>query len=172
MTNKALVLVDFENEWTDKNSEYFVGNIEKVITRINRLIDFCRKKRYKIIFTTHIEKDSNKEFKENSKNVEIISNLHKEKTDILIKKNKISPFYKTSLDKELKGIKQIIVCGILTNLCVRSLAQDAYDREFEIIVIKNCCVSFDKKTQNFTFKDLKETREKIEFLNVDEFVNN
>jgi nicotinamidase-related amidase len=50
------------------------------------------------------------------------------------------------------------------------LAQDAYDRDFEIIVIKDCCVALDKETQEFTFKDLKATREEIEFLNADEFV--
>ena len=55
-------------------------------------------------------------------------------------------------------------------MCVRSLIQDAYDRDFEITVIKDCCAKYDKKTQEFTFKDLKATREKIEFLNVKEFV--
>jgi len=89
---------------------------------------------------------------------------------VLITKNKISPFYKTNLDKVLRGINKIVICGILTNLCVRSLVQDAYDRNFEIKVIKDCCVSFDDETQEFTFKDLKATREEIEFLNLDEFI--
>jgi len=170
MSSKALILVDFEKEWTDKDSDYFVGNISNTIQRTNELIDTCRARGYKIIFTTHVEKDSDDAFVENSKNVEIIPELHKKSSDVLIKKNKISPFYKTSLDRELKGIKQIVVCGILTNLCVRSLVQDAHDREFEITVIKDCCVSMDKKTQEFTFKDLEATREEIEFLNLKEFV--
>jgi len=169
MASKALILVDFENEWADKNSDYFVSGIPKLIQRTNNLIDFCRAKGYKIIFTTHVEKDSEDAFAENTENVEIIPELHKESSDILIKKHKISPFYKTSLDGELKGIKQIIVCGILTNLCVRSLVQDAYDREFGIAVIKDCCISMDRKTQDFTFKDLKATREEIEFLNLKDF---
>ena len=170
MASKALILVDFEKEWTDKGSDYFVGDISKVIQRTNKLIDACRARGYKIIFTTHMEKDSEDAFAENSKNVEIIPELHKKSSDILIKKNKISPFYKTSLDRKLKEIKQIVVCGILTNLCVRSLVQDAYDKEFGITIIKDCCVSMDKKTQDFTFKDLKATREEIEFLNLKDFV--
>jgi len=166
---KALILVDFENEWADKNSDYYAGNIEEIIKKTNKLIDYCRSKGYKIIFTTHIEKDSKDAFAPNSKNVEIISLLNKKQTDVLIKKYKISPFYKTGLENELKGIKEIVVAGILTNLCVRSLIQDAYDREFEITVIKDCCASLDKKTQEFTFKDLKVTREEINFLNLREF---
>ena len=108
MVNKALILIDFENEWTDKNSDYFVGNIDKVIIKTNKLIDFCRKKSHKIIFTTHIEKYSDKEFKENSNSTKIISELHKQPSDVFIKKYKISPFYKTSLEKELKGIKMVM----------------------------------------------------------------
>jgi nicotinamidase-related amidase len=167
---KALILVDFEKEWINKNSDCYVGDISDVIEKTNKLIDFCRKNSYKIIFTTHIEKDSEDAFAEGSENVEIIDEMHKKDSDILIVKNKISPFFKTNLDKELKGINEIIVCGILTNLCVRSLVQDAYDRDFEITVIKDCCVAFDKETQEFTFKDLKATREEIKFLNLKELI--
>lgn len=169
MTSKALILVDFENEWTDKSSDYFVGDISDVIKKTNKLIDFCRKNGYKIIFTTHVEKDSDSAFASNSKNVEIIKELHKQDSDVLITKNKIGPFYKTNLDKELKGIKEIVICGILTNLCVRSLAQDAYDRDFQITIVKDCCRAFDEETHEFTIKDLKATREEIEFLNLNEF---
>jgi len=170
MTSKALILVDFEKEWTDKSSDYFVGDISDVVEKTNKLIDFCRKNNYKIIFTTHIEKDSDEAFAENSENVEIIDEINKQGSDVLIKKNKISPFFKTDLDKHLEGIDEIVIAGILTNLCVRSLAQDAYDRDFKITIIKDCCRAFDVETHEFTLKDLKATREEIEFLNLNEFI--
>ncbi|OGD67846.1 hypothetical protein A2Z61_01500 [Candidatus Campbellbacteria bacterium RIFCSPLOWO2_02_35_12] len=170
MTSKALILVDFEKEWTNKSSDYFVGDISDVVEKTNKLIDYCRKNDYKIIFTTHIEKDSDEAFAENSDNVEIIDEINKQDSDVLIKKNKISPFFKTDLDKHLEGIDEIVIAGILTNLCVRSLAQDAYDRDFKIKIIKDCCRAFDKETHEFTIKDLKATREEIEFLNLNEFI--
>ncbi|MFH1606764.1 MAG: isochorismatase family cysteine hydrolase [Nanoarchaeota archaeon] len=170
MTSKALILVDFEKEWTDKSSDYFVGDVSELIEKTNKLIDFCRKNDYKIIFTTHIEKDSDEAFAENSENVKIIDDIDKQDSDVLIKKNKISPFFKTDLDKHLEGIDEIVICGILTNLCVRSLAQDAYDRDFKITIIKDCCRAFDAETHEFTLKDLKATREEIEFLNLNDFV--
>ena len=170
MTSKALILVDFEKEWTDKSSDYFVGDISDVVEKTNKLIDYCRKNDYKIIFTTHIEKDSDEAFAENSENVEIIDEIKKQDSDVLIKKNKISPFFKTDLDKHLERIDNIVIAGILTNLCVRSLAQDAYDRDFKITIIKDCCRAFDVETHEFTLKDLKATREEIEFLNLNEFI--
>ena len=170
MTSNALILVDFEKEWINQNSDYFVGDISNVLERTNKIINFCRRHDYKIIFITHIEKDSNGAFAENSENTKIIEELNKQDSDILIKKYKISPFFKTSLENELQNINEIVVCGILSNLCVRSTIQDAYDRDFKIKVIKDCCVSFDEETQEFTFKDLKSTREEIEFLNLNEFI--
>lgn len=170
MPKKALILVDFENERIDENSDYFVWDISEIIVKANKLINFCRKLWYKIIFTTHIEKWSETIFAENSKNVEIIENLNKENNDVLIKKYKISPFYKTNLEEELKWIDEIIIAWILTNLCVRSLAQDAYDRDFGITIIKDCCVAFDKETHEFTLNDLKETREEINIVNLNEFI--
>jgi ureidoacrylate peracid hydrolase len=170
MSTKALILVDLENEWIDKSSSYYVGDISAVISRTNKLIDRCRANDYKIVFIAHMETKTSGAFAEDSENTRIISSLHKKDSDVLIKKNKISPFYKTNLDRELKGIKELVVCGVLTNLCVRSLVQDAYDRDFKITVIKDCCVAFDKETQEFTFKDLKETREEIQFIDLDKFV--
>ena len=88
---------------------------------------------------------------------------------MLIAKNKISPFYKTSLEKELRGISEIVVAGILTNLCVRSVAQDAYDRDFSIVIIDDCCAAFDKRTHTFTLKDLQATRPEIEIMKCSAF---
>jgi len=170
MSSKALIIVDFQKEWINKDSDYFVGDISSFIKKTNQLIDYCRANDYKIIFTAHIEKNSDKAFAEGSGNIEIIDEINKKDSDVIIYKNKISPFFKTSLEQELQGVDEIVVCGILTNLCVRSLIQDAYDRDFEIKVIKDCCVAFDDETQEFTFKDLKATREEIEFLNMDEFI--
>lgn len=170
MKQNALILVDFENEWVNKKSPYFVGDISKVITKTNKLIDFCRKNNSKIIFIRHVERNSDIAFAEGSKNVEIIKELQKNESDIVITKHKISSFYKTSLNQQLKRITRIVICGILTNLCVRSLAQDAYDRDFEITIIKDCCVALNQQIHKFTLQDLKATREEIEIVNLNQFI--
>lgn len=168
---KALVLIDFQNEWINEKSPYFVWNIQNALKKVNKLIKYCRKNEYKIILTKHIELESDYSFKKWTNNSEIIWSLNLDKKDVVIEKNKISPFYMTKLDKELAWTDEVVVCWILTNLCVRSFIEWAYDREMDIKVIKDCCVSFDKQTQNFTFKDLKETRKEIEFINLKDFIN-
>lgn len=168
MTQTALVLIDFQEEWTNKESEYYIGDIQEVIAKVNYLIDYCRNRGYKIIFTKHREKDSLQYFWPDT---QFITWLKGEETDTIIIKNKISPFYNTSLEKELEGIKHVIVCWILTNLCVRSFIQDAYDREFNITVIKDCCVAHTEEIQEFTFYDLAQTRDEIDFTDIKEFVD-
>lgn len=171
MAETALILIDFENEWQDPKSQYYLGDLTSLIKRTNRLIAAARKQNYKIIFIRHVEKDSTKEFASKSKNTEIISSINRKATDLILTKYKISAFYQTSLEQELNGIKNLIITGILTNLCVRSLVQDAYDREFNITIIKDCCTTFTKKLHNFTLQDLKETRPEIELQSLKEFLS-
>jgi len=166
MTETALVLIDFQSEWMNPESEYYVGDIKEIIAKVNYLIDHCRTRGYKIIRTKHREPDSIEHFWPETT---FISELKIQDMDTIMIKNKISPFYNTSLDQELNEIKHVIVCGILTNLCVRSFIQDAYDREFKITVIKDCCVAHTPEIQEFTFYDLAQTREEIDFTNLKEF---
>lgn len=170
MPSKALILVDFQKEWIDENSDYYVGDVSELVRITNTLIHYCRKNGYKIIFTQHIEKDSKGAFAEGSERVEIMDEIERCADDTFIKKHKISPFYKTNLENQLEGVKELVVCGMLTNLCVRSLVQDAYDRDFQITVVKDCCRAFDVETHEFTLKDLKATREEIEILDVNDLV--
>jgi nicotinamidase-related amidase len=55
MTATALVLIDFQQEWTNSESEYYIGDIQEVIGKVNYLIDHCRVRGHKIIRTKHRE---------------------------------------------------------------------------------------------------------------------
>jgi nicotinamidase-related amidase len=164
---KALVVIDVEKEWNTQESDYFVGDLTKLITKINVLIDECRAKSYKIIFTQHIEEEG-EAFRD--ERAALIEALHVKEEDSIIIKHKASSFYKTTMEASLEGVDEVVVCGILTNLCVRSFVEDAYDRDLEITVIKDCCTTYDEEVQEFTFEDLKATREEVEFVELKEFV--
>ena len=58
MTETALMLIDFQSEWTDPKSEYYVGDIQEVVGKVNYLIEHCRTRGFKIIWTKHREADS------------------------------------------------------------------------------------------------------------------
>ena len=58
MIENALVLIDFQSEWINPESEYYVGDIQEALGKVNYLIDHCRARGYKIIWTKHREPDS------------------------------------------------------------------------------------------------------------------
>lgn len=170
MSTKSLILIDLENEWQDPESDYYVGDLSDYISRINVLIDRCRDAGYKIFFVRHVEKDGTTAFIEGTKNTQLLEGLHKDDNDIVITKYAISAFYNTDLEKELEGTADIVIAGILTNLCVRSAVSDAYDRGFTITIVSDCCTAFDAETHEFTLRDLKSTREEIEITDLDNLV--
>jgi len=165
----ALILVDLENEWRNPSSEYYVGNLKGLIANTNKLIDFCRKKGSKIIFIRHVEK-SGKAFRKGTRNTALFEELHRDRKDSVITKHKISPFYKTGFESKLKGVKGITVAGILTNLCVRSTVNDAYDRDFPVTLVEDCCVSVSRKMHNHTLEDIRLTRPEVKIVKLNKFI--
>lgn len=168
--SKALVLIDLEKEWQMLDSDYYLGDLVQLIEKNNRLIEYCRNQGYKIIFTVHEEKDSIKEFSAQAGRTALLDNLNWLTEDSVIKKNKISSFYQTTMDEELKDVDTVVVAGILTNLCVRSFVQDAYDRDLAITIIDDCCQTTDEKIHEFTLQDLKTTREEIVIQTLADFI--
>ncbi|MFQ5647641.1 MAG: cysteine hydrolase family protein [Candidatus Aenigmatarchaeota archaeon] len=166
---KALIVVDWLEEWRTPGSDYFISDLKEETGRVKRLIQHCRGKGIPVIFIKHVEPESTKEF--SGARAELMPELEVG-GDRVVVKNHVSPFYQTGLEDILKemGVEEVIVAGILTNLCVRSLISDAYDRDCRITVIKDCCVSFKPEVQEFTLRDLKETRPEIEFLDLEEFI--
>lgn len=71
---------------------------------------------------------------------EIIDELKPKGGDIIIYKTRFSGFYKTELDALLKqnGIKNLIITGCTTSICVESTVRDAMFRDYLSIVLEDC----------------------------------
>lgn len=166
--NTALVLIGLQELWRDKNSEYRLRNMDGVIERACYLIQYAREMNYRIIFVRHLEKDW--PFSEKNELSEIIEDLFPQPEDLIIKKNKISCFHKTNMEESLKWIKNIVVAGVPTNLCVRMFVEEAYDREYNIALIEDICQSYDEKLQDFTLEDLADSRPDLDVVRLEEFL--
>lgn len=55
MPETALVIINMQNVRIEKNSEYYLGNLDTMIEKINYLIAYARELGYKIIFIKHHE---------------------------------------------------------------------------------------------------------------------
>ena len=75
---------------------------------------------------------------------DIIPELYPVAGEPIIDKPGKGAFYATDLDAILKhrGIKQLIVCGVTTEVCVNTTVREANDRGFRCVVLSDCCASY------------------------------
>ncbi|HLD57013.1 MAG TPA: isochorismatase family cysteine hydrolase [archaeon] len=170
---KVAVIVDTVNEWFNPKSPYFLGENKEYRNKMKKLTNFLRKNKIKTIFIQHIESDGEVGFQKGTDRVELIPELGRKKDEpIVTKVRSISPFYKTVLEETLKRLKadHLIIAGIMTNLCVRSCVADAWDREYKVTVVKDCCLSDSEKTNKAVFDDIKNTRSDVELITLEKLI--
>ena len=74
---------------------------------------------------------------------EIVTKLRPAEDEYFVLKPKHSGFFSTTLDTLLRylGAKRLILTGIAGNFCVLFTANDAYMRDYELLIPEDCCVS-------------------------------
>ena len=66
--------------------------------------------------------------------------------DLQLIKQRYSAFHGTTLDVVLRerGIETVVLFGITTNVCVQSSARDAWQHDYEVITVADCCTEMGK----------------------------
>ena len=63
--------------------------------------------------------------------------------DFDIVKHRVSPFYSTHLEVILRtqDIRRIYCSGVSTNAVVQATVREGHDRDFEMVVVEDCCAA-------------------------------
>jgi nicotinamidase-related amidase len=71
--------------------------------------------------------------------IEIVDELAPQPGDIVIDKPRPSAFHSTRLEAILtaNGIRNLVICGVTTNVCVETTARDASQRDYETFVVED-----------------------------------
>jgi len=74
----------------------------------------------------------------------------------LIPKKRYSGFYGTKLEAKLKELKpdKLIICGVLTNICVMHTTADARNRDYDVEIPVNCVASTDETAHRFALEHM------------------
>jgi nicotinamidase-related amidase len=88
---------------------------------------------------------------------DVVKLLRPEESDYFVLKPKHSGFFSTTLETLLRylGTKTLILTGIAGNFCVLFTANDAYMRDFNLFVPRDCTVSNTKKENESALRLMK-----------------
>lgn len=161
----ALIVIDMQRYFMDEKSHAFVPEGKKMIPRIQAIIKKYHEAKRPVIFTSFAVAEDEPDpilnwwgdsVREGSKDAEICGDLRPESEDLIIRKSTYSSFYKTDLEDCLhqNNIKQLIITGVLTNLCCETTARDAFCRNLDVFVIKDCVASYDDEMHESSLKNL------------------
>jgi len=178
MPATALIVIDVQNafchpEGSFRKRGYELLEVERVIEAIQKLLCLARKLGWLVVFTkTQFRSDySNagllvrqiapeiaqlKGYQEGSWDAELIPQLTPQSGEVIITKTRYDPFVDTYIEQILKrhGVNQIVVCGLLTNVCVESCVRSAFDRDFKVILAADAVTTYSSELHAASLKTI------------------
>lgn len=155
----ALVVIDMQ--------QYFLPLASHIVGNVLSIIEACRSKGIRVIFTRHGHKDISKDggmlskwwgdcIMYGSSEWELIKGLGPQDTDGLLDKNRYSAFFGTELDESLRsrGIEELIVTGVMTNCCCETTARDGFIRDYRIFFVSDATATVDEELHVASLKNL------------------
>jgi len=139
----ALILIDIQNDYFDKGSMPLVGS-DEASENAKLVLDRSRKDGLTIVHIQHIAaRPAATFFLPNTPGSGIHKNVKPLEAEKVIVKHYPNSFRETELLDYLKNknISDIIVCGMMTHMCVDATVRAAKDFGFNITLIGDACAT-------------------------------
>jgi ureidoacrylate peracid hydrolase len=144
----ALLVVDMQRFFLDPSSPTFTCGGLAILPTLKRLIAAFRQSGRPVIYTRHVHHPGRIDAGimewwwegmclEGTPESEVHADLAPLPGEKVIPKHRYSAFYNTDLETVLRCLKteDIIVSGIMTNMCCESTARDAYYRDYRVFFL-------------------------------------
>ena len=155
---RAVLVVDMLKGFLEEGYPLYVGDkARRIIPNVQGLLEQELAQGSKIFFVCDQHEPDDLEFKmfpphciAGTPEAAVIPELAKYPGEIIPKK-RYSAFFHTPLEEKLKQLKpdKIIVCGVLTNICVMHTVADARNRDYYVEVPVDCVASPDEQAHQF-----------------------
>ena len=143
----ALIIIDIQNDYFDQGTMPLVGS-DKASNNAKLILESFRADSLPIIHIQHIATSPTATFfLPNTKGAEIHNHVKPIGKEKIIVKHYPNSFRETELLDYLKGekITDLVICGMMTHMCVDATARAAKDYGFNIILIGDACATKDQE---------------------------
>ena len=151
---EALLIIDIQNDYFSGGA-YPLVNPEIAAQNTKQLLDQFRGQKNQIVHVQHIaDQPGATFFLPETNGAKIHPDVFPEAGEKVIVKHKPNSFQETDLLYYLKGhgITHLVVCGMMTQICVDSTVRAAKDYGFEITLIADACATLDLEFQGVVTK--------------------
>ena len=144
----ALLVIDMQRFFLDPNSPTFTCGGLAILPTLKLLITAFREAGRPVIYTQHVHHPERLDAGimewwwegmclEGSPESEVHDDLAPLPNEKVILKHRYSTFYNTDLETVLRCLKieDLVISGIMTNMCCESTARDAYYRDYRVFFL-------------------------------------
>ncbi len=144
----GLLLIDIQNDYFPGGNGELKNPLEAAETA-RTLLDFFRQRGWPTIHIQHIAiKPNAKTFLPGTRGCEFHESIAPQNGEMIIVKHFPNSFRETTLQEHLveQEIELLIICGMMTHMCVDATTRAAVDLHYQVIVASDACA-----TKNLTF---------------------
>jgi ureidoacrylate peracid hydrolase len=159
----AVLVVDMLNDFLDPNGAMPLADGHRLYSPIRRLLAVARAHGSPVIWLCDTHPPRDREFDKRTVHcltgtwgAQIADALEPADDEYRVPKRRYSGFFETDLDLRLRelGIAHVILSGVVTNICVRSTAHDAFFRGYDVIVVEDCVAATGPREQESSLFDI------------------
>lgn len=150
--NKALILIDIQNDYFDGGTNPLIGSVEASLNS-RKILDWFRSRNELVIHVQHLAvRPGATFFIPGTFGAEIHHLVVPIKSEKVIQKHSPNSFLGTDLKDYLdqNQVNQLVICGMMTHMCVDATTRAAKDLGYQCLVISDGCATRDLEIQGKT----------------------
>jgi ureidoacrylate peracid hydrolase len=180
--NRALLVVDMQNGFCHPEGSFIrigmgLEGADDAVRNAAIAIEQARSAAIPVVFTRHLYRpgraDEGQALKQNSPalagvdglqagtwDADVVAELGCGPQDLTVDKVRFDAFQWTSLEPLLRGlgVDDLVVCGVVTNLCVETTIRSAFMRDFRVTLLADCCAAQTRRLHELSLEVLSSYR--------------
>jgi ureidoacrylate peracid hydrolase len=176
--NRAMLVVDMQNGFCHPQGSFTridmgLEGADQAVHNAAIAVAQARRAAIPVVFTRHLYRPGRAEegraLKRNSPalagvdgletgtwDAEIVDELGCGPNDLVVDKVRFDAFQWTSLEPLLRGlgVDELVICGVVTNICVETTARSAFMRDFAVTLLADCCAAKTRRLHELSIEVL------------------